>query len=518
VPVIRASQGDFDAIVVGSGVGGLTAAAALAIHGRRVLVLEQHSQLGGLTQTFTRGAYAFATGLHYLTGLGDEPGPDRQFRDMLDRLTGGRLQFASIGSPYDIVRLPDFEFPIEAPLEAFRERLKATFPAEARAVDAYFAACERARRAAYAAFRDKALPEPAGAVMRFLDGPRVRRAFGVTNAGALRGIRDARLAAVLAARWLDYGLPPDKAPLALHAMVMGAYGPGAHYPVGGPSRLAAALADTIRGARGELRTGAAVTGILVSGGRAAGVRLANGDSIAAPVIVSGMGAHNTAAAMPEGVAREWTRSLVSVPSTTAHVGLYLGFRGDIRERGATPANVWLYESADVGRLWERPLDDDAPGIFVSFPSLKDPAHPDPAHHTGEVLATCAWEPFAAWADSSPGHRPEEYEATKAWIGERLLGQFRRHFPRLAPLIDFHEVSTPLSQAAFVGADRGAMYGAEMSAERMTGLAFRPRTPVPGLLLAGQDAVSLGVPGAFMGGWMAAACVEPRLWMEMGRRP
>ena len=506
----------FDAVVVGSGMGGLTAAAALASRGRRVLVLEQHAQLGGLTQTFTRGEYTFATGVHYLTGLGDEPGHDRQFRNMLHRLTGGRLAFASIGSPYDIVRLPGFEFPVEAPFAAYQARLKATFPAEAGAIDAYFAACDEAQRAAYSAFRDKSLPEPIGALMRLLDAPRLRRALEVTSAQALSAFRDPRLAAVLGARWLDYGLPPDRAPLAVHALVMGAYAPGAYYPVGGPARLAAAFAETIRGADGELRTGATVAAILVSGGRAAGVRLAGGETIPAPLVVSDMGAHNTAAAVPEEAAGEWGRALRSVPSTTTYIGMYLGFRGDVRALGATPANLWIYESEDVGRAWERPLDEDAPGLFVTFPSLKDPAHRNTERHTAEMMAMCAWEPFAAWANSSPGRRPEEYEATKAWIGARLRGQFERHFPKLAPLIDFQEVSTPLTQAAFVAADRGAMYGAEMSAARLRSPAFRPRTPIPGLLLAGQDAVSLGVPGAFMGGFMAAASVEPRLWIDMRR--
>jgi all-trans-retinol 13,14-reductase len=59
-----------------------------------------------------------------------------------------------------------------------------------------------------------------------------------------------------------------------------------------------------------------------------------------------------------------------------------------------------------------------------------------------------------------------------------------------------------------------MYGIEMSAERMTSPALHVRTPVPGLLLAGQDVVSPGVPGAFMGGLIAAAWVEPSLWTRM----
>jgi all-trans-retinol 13,14-reductase len=98
---VTANKRTFDAIVIGSGIGGLTVAAALAKYGRRVLVLEQHTQLGGLTQTFKRGPYTFATGLHYIGGVGDAPGGEGEFARMLGWLTSGRLKFASIGSPYD---------------------------------------------------------------------------------------------------------------------------------------------------------------------------------------------------------------------------------------------------------------------------------------------------------------------------------------------------------------------------------------------------------------------------------
>jgi all-trans-retinol 13,14-reductase len=506
----------FDAIVIGSGIGGLTAAAALAKSSRRVLVLEQHFQLGGLTQTFRRREYTFEPGVHYIGGVAEAPGAAGLFGRLLRWLTNGRLRFASIGSPYDIVRLPGFEFPIEAPRAAYIARLKATFPNEVAAIDRYFTACDEAQKASIALFAAKGLPAPIAALVRWFNAKRVKRALGMTTAEAVSQIRDRRLAVLLTARWGDYGMVPAQSPFAIHALVTGRYFAGAYYPIGGPAKFAETLAETITGAGGELRTRAAVAEIRVAHGRVTGVRLAGGELIEAPLVISAMGAHNTAAALPNGVAPDWREAVGTLKSGVSYVCLYLGFASDIRQYGATPANVWVYESNEVGRVWERPLEEDAPAIFVSFPTLKDAAHRDPQHHTAEVVTICRWEPFSAWAGSTPKNRPEEYKAAKSLIADKLLAQFKRHFPRLAPLIDFHEVSTPLSQASFVVADRGAMYGLEMSAERMRNSALKVRTPVRGLLLAGQDVMSLGIPGAFMGGFMAAASIEPRLRRVMSR--
>jgi all-trans-retinol 13,14-reductase len=296
--------------------------------------------------------------------------------------------------------------------------------------------------------------------------------------------------------------------------VTGSYASGAYYPVGGPARFAKALAETIRAAGGELRTGAMVSEIRVREDRIAGVRLLSGESIDATLVISAAGARNTVSALAANVAPAWRKAVESLKSGMSYVSLYLGFNGDIRAHGATPANVWIYETNDIGRLWEHLTDEDAPGIFVSFPSLKDPAHEDPARHTAEVVAFCAWDAFAPWANSVFGQRPEEYQATKAWIAEQLFAQFKRHFPRLAPLVDFHELSTPLSQNSFVHADHGATYGLEMSARRMGARVLNVRTPVKGLLLAGQDVTGPEIQGSAMGGFMAATASEPRLWRRL----
>ena len=98
----------WDAIVIGSGIGGLAAAAALGKRGKRVLVLEQHSVPGGQTQTFRRGDWVFATGVHYIGGVGPKPGAAGQFGRLLAWLTDGELAFAPIANPYDIVQWPGF--------------------------------------------------------------------------------------------------------------------------------------------------------------------------------------------------------------------------------------------------------------------------------------------------------------------------------------------------------------------------------------------------------------------------
>ena len=296
----------------------------------------------------------------------------------------------------------------------------------------------------------------------------------------------------------------------------GAYDGGAYYPVGGPARFAETLLPTVRAAGGECRLGADVRRILVEDGRAAGVEVVEGGSVTmerAEHVISDIGLANTLACLDASVAgalawREQASPLVPGPG---YVALYIGLEGDISGAGATSANHWIYDSEDIDRLWQQPADEDAPGLFVSFPSLKDPAWRGPP--TAEVLAIVDRAAFAPWLDAP--QPADDYAAFKDWVAERLLGQFKRHFPTLAPMVRFREAATPLTQRRFVRAVGGSMYGIEMSVERQGSDALRLRTPVPGLLLAGQDVIGPGVQAAFMGGLMAAATVEPALWRQLG---
>lgn len=505
----------WDTIVIGSGIGGMAAGAALARRGQRVLLLEQHRVPGGQTQTFRRGDWVFATGVHSLSGVGPQDGPEGQFRRLLAWLTGDALQFAPCANPYDIVRLPGFEFGIRHPEAAHRAALLERFPGEADAIDGWFAACREARQAGVALMAAHAMPPWMAWGLRLLRGRQLGTWAGRTLADELVRIQNPHLRAVLGARWGDYGAPPSEAPFIEHAWVTGAYDGGAYYPVGGPARFAQALLPVLTAAGGECRLGADVGRILVEGGRAVGVEVTqDGRTMVERTnhVVSDMGLANTLSCLDPDIAPSWREQAGALRPGMGYVALYIGLEGDIAAAGASSANHWIYESEDIGRVWRQPADDDAPGIFVSFPSLKDPSWAGPP--TAEVLALVDADAFAPWLEGRDA--ADDYAAFKDGIAERLLAQFRRHFPGLAPMVRFHEAATPLTQQRFVRAVGGSMYGIEMSVERQASPAVRLRTPVPGLLLAGQDVAGPGVQAAFMGGLMAAATVDPALWRMMGR--
>ncbi len=512
----------WDAVVIGSGIGGLGAAAALADAGRRVLLLERHTQAGGLTQTFERDGFRFSVGVHYLGGLAE----GQLSRRLFDRLAGGRIAFAPIAGVYDRVRFPDFSIAFTPPRQALQQILTTEFPHEAEGLRRYFDAIDAAAEAMGWMFAARSAPPLVARPLAWLKRGRIARWVGRTTWDVVcECVRDDRLRAVLCAQWGDYGSRPADSSFGMHATVARHYFDGAWYPVGGSRVFADAFARTIESAGGVVRTGAEVVRIDTGDGRVRGVTLDSGETLACPCVVSDIGLHRTLRLLPSSaVDYAWAAEALALQQSLGYVGLYLGLEGDIATHGADPANAWIYDSWDVNRVWRDPLiEPRAPAMFVSFPSLRDPDHdPGPRRrHTAEIVALVDWSVFSQWDRTDEPHamtrgtpsaaRSEGYLAFKDLIGRNLRAQFGEHFPDLAPMVRLTEVSTPISVATYTGAEHGAMVGLETTPQRFLSPATGPRTPVGGLYLAGQDAGTPGVTGAFFGGLMAAACVESAIW-------
>ena len=159
----------------------------------------------------------------------------------------------------------------------------------------------------------------------------------------------------------------------------------------------------------------------------------------------------------------------------------------------------------------------ASALFVSFPSLKDPARrASSQRHTAELVAWSDWGAFEPWADTRWGKRPDDYRSLRDSLEHTLRVQFEERFPGLASPIRVSELSTPLSTLNFTGHERGAVYGLDPTPERFAARALDIRTSVPGLLLTGQDVVTPGVAGALIDGLLSAAVVDPRVFARLPR--
>lgn len=515
----------WDAIVIGSGMGGLTAAALLAKHaGRRVLVLERHYTPGGYTHTFRRPGYEWDVGVHYIGQAGD---PREFVRAAFDHLTGGRLQWSAMPDVYDRIWLGDRCYDYVRGAARLRERLVEYFPREGRAIDAYLRALRSSVRWSSMYFAEKAIPARAARLMGGLLRAPYMRSAGRTTGEVLRGLtRDEELIGVLAGQWGDYGLPPGESSFAAHAMIAEHYLEGAYYPAGGAGRIVETIAPAIQEAGGRIVISAEVAGIRVEGGRATGVRMADGREFAAPLVISDAGAAVTFGrllpAETPGIGGV-RKAIERLPASMAFVTLYIGARGTAAELGLEGTNLWVHPSRDHdGNAARFARDPEAPLslVFISFPSAKDPEFEPryPGRATVEAVTPVPYDWFERWEDTRWKRRGADYESFKQRLAERLQAVVERHAPGLRGRIGHAELSTPLSTRHFMNYARGEAYGLAATPARFRERRLRPETPVAGLYLAGQDLAMGGVTGALVGGALAASAVLGRNMMAVLTKP
>lgn len=467
----------YDAIVIGSGIGGLVTATQLAAKGLQVLVLERYLIPGGSAGYFEREGYRFDVGASMIFGFGD-----RGTTNLLTRaLAAVGETLETLPDPVQIhYHLPgDLDLKVHRDYEAFLQELIAKFPQEAKGIRKFYDECWRVFNCLNA--MELLSLEEIGYLLRvFFQHPLA--CLGLVkylpqNVGdiARSHIQDPALLKFIDMECYCWSVvPADLTPMINAGMVFSDrhYG-GINYPKGGVGKIAESLVTGLEKAGGEIRYQARVTKILQEGDRAVGVQLANGEKIYAKRIVSNATRWDTFDSLLNkedlpGKEERWRKNYQQSPS---FLSLHLGVEADLLPAGTECHHILLEDWND--------LEKEQGTIFVSIPTLLDPSLAPEGYHIIHAFTPSWLEP---WQNLSP----QEYEVKKEADAGKVIDRLEAIFPGLDKALDYMEIGTPRSHRRFLGRQNGT-YG-PIPRRKLAGLLPMPfnRTAVPGLYCVGDS--------------------------------
>lgn len=505
-------SGAYDVVIIGSGMSGIALAVILAKQGKRCLILERHYTPGGFTHVFKRREYEWDVGIHY---IGEVHRKGSTMRRMFDYISDGALEWADMGEVYDRILFGERRYDFVKGTEAFREKMKAYFPAAAdqQAIDRYLALLREATGTARGLFMTRALP----GIARKIAGPwlsrKSRKFAGQTTRAVLSSLTsNEELIGVLTAQYGDYGLPPAQSSFLMHATVARHYLNGGAYPVGGSARIFDTAEPIIEAAGGAVYVSAEVEKILVRGGKAIGVKMADGQEILAPTVVSSAGVHVTYNSLLSDApaAKGEGRHFQQIPASASHLCLYIGANQTPEELQLPKTNYWIYpdnpnHDENYARYLQDPENAPLPLVYASFPAAKDPDFQRryPGRSTIELITLGDYGRFSQWEATPWKKRGADYEGLKDRMADRMLERFFEVMPHLRGKLDYWELSSPLSTRHFVNYPQGEIYGLAHTPGRFLDQRLSVRTPFRNLYLTGQDIVSCGIGGALNAAFLTA---------------
>ncbi|MGP0093454.1 MAG: phytoene desaturase family protein [Xanthobacteraceae bacterium] len=502
----------FDAIVVGSGLGGLTAGALYARTGRRVLVLERNGSFGGAATVYRHGGLAIEASLHEINGLDDDDPKLPVLRSLgLDR----DLTFVDVGELQE-VRGPQMGAPFVIPhgVEAAQAAAVARFPQHEAGLREYFRRIVAALEAVSFASRHQDdrmwwLTHAPEAVRRLWPLIREGRATVGAVLNELFGA-DEVIKMTLAANLGYYHDDPDEMLFLRYAIPQASYlKGGGHYVRGGSQALSDQLVRLIRQADGVVEAGREVDALLLEGERIVGVghhaREGGDPQVEFAPVVFGNAAPHVLAKMLQENKREaflapygerrlsislWTISVgLSRPAAEFGVGSYSTF--------IFPA--WMKSLAqmrEVGAIMGEEPGDRLPSyVFVDFHKIDSGLN-----EAGPYLGSfCSVDRLDNWTGLSADAKHARKER---WM-DRLIGDLDREFPGIARAVVQREMSTADTMHQYLNTPGGAVYGFAPYGSPGQAFGLTPRTHIAGLLLASAFTFGGGFSGAIMGGAEAA---------------
>ncbi|RPI46754.1 MAG: NAD(P)/FAD-dependent oxidoreductase [Bacteroidetes bacterium] len=481
----KGKGGDYDVIVVGSGLGGLSCAAAFARQGFKPLVLEQHDRPGGYATSFTRrGGFEFDVSLHS-TVVGERDG----LYDLIPgfpEITG--VEFVPHPELYRVI-FPghDIRVPQKDP-ESYIRQLGGLFPEEEEGIRGIMEDMRGLRKDI-----GKLSSGASVDMSRFpVDFPFLFKSYSRTWGELLAmRIRNPKLQAIISAQWAYYGLPPSRLSSFYYALPAIQYlESGGFYTKGRSQSISNALVNFIEEKGGKVMLRTPVVEILVEEGMATGVRTFDGDEFRSRAIVSNASAQDTFRKLVRGseFLEEYLLRLDKFSVSLSSFQVFLGLKEDLVGRsGITGSEIFVEKGYDMEAGYRAMLDADVENGGYAL-TLYDNIYKGYSPEGKNTLNIMTLQGFGHWEPFETGYfegNREEYWKEK----ERMAGILVRKveedlLPGLSGAIEVMEIGTPLTNLRYTGNPRGAIYGYDQTMDNSGRSRLGHSTPVKNLYLSG----------------------------------
>lgn len=465
---------NYDVIVIGSGIGGLTAAALLAKAGRQVLLLEQHDRAGGYAHGFKRKKYTFDAGVHLTSGCGlhgfDGGQVIAKVLQAIDQYE--QVEFIRI-DPFAFVSVADVAVELPASIDGLVNQLGALFPDERQGLTDLLTLC--LQLAGQVAKADEVMAT--GDVHDFYSELdllfKYRRS---TLANVWKDyLRDPKLQSIFAALWPYVGLPPEKVSFVYWAsMLMGYVADGAYYCKGGFQLFANSLAAGLVQAGGEILYKQQVGKIIINDAQVQGVQLASGEIIEAPTVISNadmLQTINTLVGKQYFSARYLSRIARMQVSCSIFV-VYIATDLDLVEAGVHH-EAFYYEQLNHEDNYASSLTGAVNWLSITVPTLVDQSLAPEGQHLVMLTALADFSYTDDWAQ------------VKADYQEKMLDFANNKIPGLQDRILFIEAGTPATMQRYTQNHNGAAYGWAATPEQIGANRDATKAPIKGLYFTGH---------------------------------
>jgi prolycopene isomerase len=494
----------FDVVIIGAGLGGLSAAGYLAKAGKKVLVLEHHTVPGGYAHEFRRGKYRFEVALHALDGAA--PGgwsyPMLKDLEVFDQVHFHRMD------PFYTVRFPKQKIVAYADLMMYESELVKHFPHERDGIHAIIADMVetywQVRR--FDAEGQMGVRPPLEKMPALY--PNMMSAMTISlDEYMSKFIQDSELKTAFTTLWGYYGLPPEKLSAAIFIFPWVSFHlMGAYYPEGGSMAISRAMEATLKKFSGEIRYKQTVNKIEITDGRAVAVETEKGLRVEADVIISNANSLDTLLKFVgrEYLPADYVRGIEEAKPSISNFVLYLGLDRDLQAEGYTDHEIFIRDDYDSNASYQAAMNGDFAhtGLSITNYNIADRSSAPEGGTVLNIFSLADWNSDNQWGTGGNlenySDNPQYNELKKA-AADILIDRTEKLIPGLRKSIKYMEVGTPITNWRYSRNVGGAIYGTDQTVDNSYGARLSAQTPIKNLFLTGAWTFGGGMSAAMLSG-------------------